>query len=150
MMFARLRKISRLSGFELPAQRADDFRACEEHVADRGVRDEVEIALPVAGLDVFQAMPLLGHREHGFGEEIEMFDVDAELVGLGAEKIAFDADQIAQIEELVERKFFLADGVLADVNLELFAILEQVREAGLAHAAHRHDAPRDADLYARL
>ena len=79
-----------------------------------------------------------------------MLDVDAELIGPGTEQVAFDADQVAQIEELIERIFLFADRILANVDLELLAILHQMREAGLAHAANGHNAPGDADLDARF
>ena len=79
-----------------------------------------------------------------------MFDVNAQFVGPGAEQVAFHADQVAQIEQLVERVFLFADRIFAHIDLKLLAILHQVREAGLAHAANGHDAACDANLYARL
>ena len=46
---------------ELPAQGRDDAGARDENVAHFGIGDQVEIALAVAGLDVLEAVPLLGH-----------------------------------------------------------------------------------------
>ena len=69
--------------FQLAAQRRDDLRARDEHLADFGIGDQIEITLAVARLDIFQAMPLFRHREQRLGEEIQMFDVDAQLVRSG-------------------------------------------------------------------
>ena len=136
--------------FQLPAQRSDDLRARDEDLADLRVGDQIQIALAVADLHVFQAVPLLGHREQRLRQEIQMFDVDAQLAGPGAEQVALDADDVADIEQLVERKILFADRVLAHIDLQLLAVLHQMRETGLAHAADGHDAAGDAHLDARL
>ena len=82
--------------FQLPAQRRDDLRARDEHLAHFGIGDQIEIALPVARLHVFQAVPLLGHGEQGLGKELELLGVDAQLAGARAEQVALDADDVAQ------------------------------------------------------
>ena len=71
-----------------------------EHLADVGVDDEVEVALPIADLDVLQPVPLLRQRQEALGEELEPRRPDRELVGLGAEQVTRDADLIAEIEQL--------------------------------------------------
>ena len=68
----------------------------------------------------------------------------AQLAGAGAEQIAFDADDVAQIEQLVETIVALGNRVLAHVDLQAFARLHQVQESGLAHAADGLDAAGDA------
>ena len=127
-----------------------DFRARDEDLAHFRIRDQIEIALAIARLDIFQAVPFFRHREQRLGEEIQVFDMNAQFIGPGAEQVAFDADEVAQVEELIERIFLFADGVLAHVDLESLAILHQMREASFAHAANGHNAPGDADLYARV
>ena len=67
---------------------------------DFRIRDQIQIALPVAGLDVLQAVPLLGHGEQSLGEELELLGVDAELAGARAEQIAFHADDVAEVDQL--------------------------------------------------
>jgi hypothetical protein len=104
----------------------------DEGFADVGVGDEVEVALAVAGFDVFESVPFFGHGEERFREEMELVGVHAELAGAGAEEVAIDA------------VVGIGDGVFADVDLEALAILEEVREAGLAHAADGEDASGDA------
>ncbi len=51
--------------------------------------------------------------------------MNAEFVGLGAEEIAGDADDVAQVEQFVELVSRFADGVFANVDLQLLAILQQ-------------------------
>ena len=135
------------AGLELAAQRADDPRARDEDLAHLGIGDEVEIALAVADFDVLQAVPLFGHGEQGLGEELELLRVDAQLAGAGAEEIALDADDVADIEQLEELEIALAHGVLLDVDLQALSVLLQVGEAGLAHVAQRHEAAGDADAH---
>jgi hypothetical protein len=36
---------------------------------DSGIRDQIQIALAVARLHVFEAVPFFGHGEQGFGKE---------------------------------------------------------------------------------
>jgi hypothetical protein len=78
----------------------------------------------------------LRHREKVLGEEGEVLDVDAEFAGAGAEEISFDADVVADVEELVELPELVSDGILLDVDLEFFARLLKMREAGFAHQAY--------------
>ena len=85
------------------------------------VDDQIEVALAVAGLDVLQAVPFLGQRDEALGEELEARRPDRQLVGLGAEQVPFDADEVAEIEQLEEREVALAQRVLADVDLDLRA-----------------------------
>ena len=71
--------------------------------------------------------------------------MDAELAGAGAEEVALDADVVADVEQLVELPKLVSDGIFLDVDLELFAGLLQVGEAGLAHEADGHEASGDGD-----
>jgi len=70
--------------------------------------------------------------------------VHAELAGARAEKVAFDAHDVADIEQLIELEIALADSILAHVNLQALAPLGEVKESGFSLAAHGLDAPRDA------
>ena len=71
--------------------------------------------------------------------------MDAEFAGAGAEQVAFDADDVADVEQLIERIVALRDRILAYVDLQAFAVLHQVHEAGLAHAANGENAAGEAD-----
>ena len=133
--------------FQLPAQRRDDSRARDEDLAHVGIGDQIQIALAVARLHVFQAVPLLRHGEQRLAEELQLLRVDAQFAGARAEEIAFHADDVADIDQLEEREIALAHGVFLDVDLQALAVLLQVREAGLAHVTQRHQAPGDADAH---
>ena len=92
-----------------------------EHPARVGIDDQIEIALAVADLDVLQPVPLLGQRHEALGEELERRRPDRQLVGLGAEQVPLDADEVAEVEQLEDREVALAERVLADVDLDLRA-----------------------------
>ena len=79
-------------------KRGDHLRSRDEDRAHVRIGDQVEVALPVSGLHIFQAMPLLGHREQDLGQEIELLDMDAQLAGARAEQVAFGADDVAQVK----------------------------------------------------
>ena len=134
-------------GLELPAQRRDDARAGDEDLAHVRVGDEIEIALAIADLHVFQAVPLFGHGEQRLREELELLGVDAQFARAGAEQVALHADDVADIEHLEKLEIALADGVFLDVKLQALAILLEVREAGLAHVADGHQASGNADAH---
>ena len=76
-----------------------------------------------------------------------MFYVDAQFAGARAEQIALHADDVAQIDQLVNGEIALGEGVFLDVDLQALAILRQVREARLAHAAQGLDAPGNAHMH---
>ena len=63
-----------------------------------GVVEQVEVALPVAQLDVGHAVPLLGGRQQGLGQERQAVGEDGQLAGLGLAERAVDADQVAEVE----------------------------------------------------
>ena len=50
---------------------------------------------------------------------------------------------VAQVEQFVELKAFLADSILLHVNLQPLRVLLQVGKSGLAHQANRHNASRN-------
>ncbi len=110
------------------------------------VGDQIQIALAVADLDVFEPVPLLGQGQQDLRKERELLGVHAQFAGARAEQIAFDAHDVADVEQLIERVLALIDGVAAHVHLQPLAALHQVEEAGLAHAPHGLNAPGDADL----
>ena len=85
-------------------RRSDEMilRARHEHLAHFGVRDQVEVALPVARLHVLQAVPLLRHGEQRLREELQLLRVDAQLAGARAEQVALHADDVADIHQLEE------------------------------------------------
>src|ERR1700722_2425613 len=132
--------------FELPPQGCNDARTRHEHFLRFRVGDQIQIALAVADLDVFEAVPLFRQSQENLRKESEFFGMYAEFARARAEQITFDAHDVADIEQLIERILALIDGVAADVHLQPFAALHQVEEAGLTHAPHGLNTPGDADL----
>ena len=130
--------------------RLHQLAALQKNFAHLGIHHQIDVALPVAQFDVGEAVPLLGQRQQVFAEERDLLYVDGEFAGAGAKQISADADVVAEVEQLVELETRVADGVFLDVNLQALAVLLQVREAGLAHEADRHDASGNAHVDARL
>ena len=69
-----------------------------EGLAHLRVDDEVDVAPPVARLDVLEAVPLLGQRPQRLGEELELLHGDGQLAGARPEQVARDADEVADVE----------------------------------------------------
>ena len=84
------------------ADALDDARAHDEHLAHLRIGDQIEVALPVARLDVGQSVPLLRQRTQGFPEQADLLHLDGQLVGLGAERAAADAGEVADVHQLEE------------------------------------------------
>ena len=126
-------------GHEL-ADRRDDAAARLEDAARVGIDDEIEIALPVADLDVGQAVPLLRQRQQALRQEVQPRRPDRELVGLRAEQPALDADPVAEIEQLEDLEIERRQRVLPDVDLDLRAAVGQHEEVRLAERADRENA----------
>ncbi len=149
---ARDRLHHRRLDFEIAARVQESAEAREHPAADLEhaprilVDDEIEVALPVADLDVAQAVPLFGQRQETLDQELELRDVDRQLVGPRAKQVPFDADEIAEVEQLEDLEVTLADRVLTDVGLDLGLAIRDRDEVGLAEAADRQDAARGLRL----
>ena len=63
----------------------DDLAAPEKHLLHLRICHQVEVALAVADLGVFEAVPFRRRRAQRLGEYGERFKLDARFVGLGAE-----------------------------------------------------------------
>ena len=96
------------------------------------IDDQIEIALPVAGFHVGQPVPLLGQRQQALGEEVKSRRPDGEFVRLGPEQTPFDANPVAEIEQLEDLEVQFRHRVLPDVNLQLRAAIGQDKEVGFA------------------
>jgi hypothetical protein len=135
--------------FQLAAQRRDYAAARQEDLAHFRVRDQIQIALPVARLHIFQAVPLLRHGEQRLRQVLQVLHMHAQLARARAEQVAFHADDVAHVDQLVDGEIALGDGVLLHVDLQPLAILRQVREPGLAHAAQGLHSSGDAHAHRR-
>lgn len=68
-----------------------------------------------------------------------------DLALLGAENLALDADDVADVELLVALVYVFADVVALDIELKAAVAVGHVREGRLAHDALRHHAACEAD-----
>ncbi len=73
----------------------DDGAALEHHVLHVRIRDEVEVALAVADLGVFESVILRRRRTQGLGENDEADELDGDFPGLGGEHRSVHADEVA-------------------------------------------------------
>jgi hypothetical protein len=76
--------------------------------------------------------------------------VNCEFARAGAEEIAAHSHVVAEIEQPIQIKALLADGIFFYVDLEPLALLLEVGEPGFAHQAYRHNASGSADVDARV
>ena len=129
-------------------QMLDELRADDEVALDLGVHDQVDITLTIAGLLVGQAVELLGQRQQGFGQERDRLRAHGHFAALGAEDLALDADDIADVVFLEAVVRGLVHLILAGVELDAAGLVLQIAEGDLAHAALGHETARDGDGFA--
>ena len=134
------------AAFQEAADIAHELGANLKVAAALVAHDEVDVALAVLELDVGHAVELLGQRPEALGQQSDLLRVDAYLAGLGLENIALHADDVADVVAAEVLELLLADGVGADIELELAAVVLDVAEYGLAHAALGHDASGHGDV----
>ena len=105
-----------------------------------GVHHQVHIALTEPQLLVLQAVELLRQGQQGLGQQGDVLGPDAHLAPLGAEHLALDAHDVADVV-LLE---LLVDGfvhlVLTGIELDAAVPVLQVAEGHLAHAPLAHEA----------
>ncbi len=121
------------------ADGADNAAPFFEDFAHLGINDQVEITLPIAGLDISQTVPLFRQRQQRLGEETQGCRPQGEFTGLGTKRGAAGANDIADIDALEELKGFLADVVATDIDLGATAAVLQLNESGLAKITSGHD-----------
>ncbi len=125
---------------EEPADGGDDAGPLLEGVPDPRRGHQVEVALPVALLDVGQAVPLLGQRPDGLREDGEGGRLHGELPGLGPGGRSAGGDDVAHVEELEDLEGRLAHAVPLHPDLDLAGTVADLEEGRLAEAAHRQNA----------
>ncbi len=134
---------------QAPAQRCDDGVAHGEAPARLLVDDEVDVALPVPGVDVGEAPPLVGQRPEGLGQQLEGLDLHRQLALAGGHDGSLDADPVAEVE-VVELLVGVAEHRPGDEQLHLAVAVAQRREGQLALAPQQHDAPGHPDALVGL
>ncbi len=125
---------------QVGAHRRDDAGTVDEQPSGRLVRDQVELAPAQPRLHVAEPVVLLGRRAQGLGEHHEGVHPQGQLAVAAAQGGAVDADQIAAVERRQALEGVLAEHVLAGVELDLAAAVNEVEEARPAAPADRQDA----------
>src|SRR5207248_2220095 len=95
---------------------------------------QIQISLTIAGLDIFQSMPLLRHREQRLRQKLNLIRMHAQLSRACAEQISFHPDNVAEIHDLVKAKIAFADRVLLDIDLQPLAFQQQKQLLSGEHA----------------
>ena len=121
------------------ADQVDDPGALDENLPHLGVDDQVDIALPVTGLHVGQAVEFLRQGQKRLGQEPDRGDMQGEFAGLGPERDTRRADDIADVEGLEIGKDLVTDGVLLHVELDPPLPVLHLDKGGLAEGAAGND-----------
>ena len=104
------------------------------------VHDQIHIPLAVADLLVGQAVELLRQGPQGLAQQRDVVCTDGHLAPLGAEHLALDAHDVADIVLLKVVIVVLVHLVLTGVDLDTAGLVLQVAERHLAHTALAHQA----------
>ena len=131
---------------EKATRQRDDLRPDAEGFSDFRVHDQVKVALAVAHLFVGDAVELLRQRGDCLCQQFETVGVQGELSLVGDERVAFDLDDVSDLdlffEDLVVVTF--RQVVAGDVDLQHGRLVFDLQEACLAHDAEKLDAAADA------
>ena len=128
----------------------DELAAHLKGAADAGVHNQVNIALTVAGLAVGQAVELLRQGQQALGEQRQLGHANGNLAHLGAENLALDADNVADVQLLEGGIGLIAQQIALDENLDVTLLVAQMGKAGLAHDALGHHTAGQRDDLAGL
>ena len=104
------------------------------------VHDEIDVPLAVTDLLIGQAVELLRQGAQGLAQQRDLPCADGHLAPLGAEHLALDAHDIADVIFLEAVIVVLIHLILAGVDLDAARFILQVAEGHLAHAALAHQA----------
>jgi hypothetical protein len=126
------------------ADRGEDLRPQGEDLARALVRHQVELALPVAGLDVGDAVEEVGRVAQRLGEQHALADAERKLAPLGHVEVALHTDHVADVEILDALVGLLAEVVEAGVGLDRAGEVADVEEGRLAVDALAGHAAGDA------
>ena len=144
-------------GVEILTHGGYNLRPLDEHILYLRVHYEVHVALAVAQFGIGEsvvnlALGFFDYRKHAqrLAQESELLGVNAQLAGLGYECKPFDADDVANVQELLPHGvvhglvFTGADLVAFDVDLNASALVLQFAERRCAHDAAAHKPSRYA------
>ena len=149
---ARDRMQNRRFDFEIsafvqkPPQFANDQASLHENIADFAIDDQIDVSLPVPNLDILQAVPFFRQRKKALREKHEFGRQYRQFAGPRAEQRSFDADEVADIEQLVQLEVAFRKLILLCVYLQLAFAVRQRDESGLSKRTIRENPARNTNL----
>ena len=117
------------------AEAGDDLVANLEGPLCLGVDDQVGVALAEAGVDVGEAVPLVGQGPHRLGEQFDPLGLHRQLALAGGHHRAVHADPVAEVELLDGAEGVVADDRLRHEQLDVAGSVANRREDELARVA---------------
>ena len=111
-----------------------------EDAARLRIHDEIEVALAIPDFDVLKTVPLLRKRNQALRQELESRGPDCELVRLRAKETSFNADPVAEVQQLEYREIALGKRILPHINLKARFSVRDDQEVRLAEAADAENA----------
>src|SRR5437867_9040863 len=114
------------------------------------VRDQIEISLTIARLDILQAMPFFRQWPQRFRQHCKFFRFQRLLAGLRQKTEALHSDQVAEIEQIENLHRLRADLFRMKVDLDAPGRVAKIDKVAFAHVAVRGDAASGAKCVALL
>ncbi len=133
---------------EKPPNGRHDPRAGFEHLTRVGIDDQIEIPLAIPGLDVAEPVPFLGQRAEALRQEVNPGRPDGQFVRLRPEQPPFHADDVTQVESLIQLEIQVRNRIRPHVHLHAIEPVGQHEEVGLAERAQAENAAGRAHLHA--
>jgi len=118
--------------------------ALEEDLARSRICKQIDIALPVALLDIREPVPGTRQRPQRLREHCDRFNPDAGLSGFGGETLALDPDEVGQIKEFEEIQLLRSELLRADEKLDPVGPVVEIEEMAASHVAMRGEPARRA------
>ncbi len=132
------------------AQRRDRARAGDEQLARGLVRDQIQLAVAVAGLQILEAVVLGRRRAQRLGQQRALVHRQRELPVVGHIDGPIDAHQVAHIELEHPPKELLAGALQPCHHLDPSACVADIHEHRLAVSAMSHHPSGDPVAPARV
>jgi hypothetical protein len=107
------------------------------------IGDQVNIALPITGLDISQPVPFFRKRPKRLAQKCELVHFDGELVGLGPEQCPRHADPVAEVQLLDDRVGLRRKKILLQIRLQPVGAVLHHGKCGLPEPAKRDDTAGD-------
>ena len=128
------------------ADLTDDGKTLAENIPRVLVGNEVKVTLPVPRFHVLQAVPLFRQRMQRLAEQDEFLRLDRRLPSFRGEAFALHSDEVADVEQFVDRHRLLAERFVLQIDLHAPAVVAHVEKMALAHVAPRRDPSGQDDL----